>query len=75
MREKVYAYSLCDRGGGGGVVINKIGRGVHLPCLNLFSCFRVLFLEAREAPLKKKKRSEMARPQLGLRQKIRVNPN
>jgi hypothetical protein len=61
------------KAGGGGNVISKIGRGVCLPHQNLFSCFWVSFLEAREAPLKKKQ-SETARPQLRLWQKIRVNP-
>jgi hypothetical protein len=61
-------------GEGGGGVIDKIGRGAHHPCPKSFSCFRASFLKAREAPLKKRKRSEMARPQFRFWIKIRVNP-
>jgi hypothetical protein len=44
-------------GGGGGEVIDKIGRGAHLsrrPLPKLLSCFGALFLKVREAPSKKK---------------------
>ncbi len=47
---------LDQKGVWGENVIKKNGRGAHLPCQNLFSCFWVLFLEAQEAPLKKKKK-------------------
>jgi hypothetical protein len=57
-RGNTYAADSCAiGGGGGGEVINEIGRGAHLPRPKLFSCFRALFLKAREAPLKKRKRS------------------
>ncbi len=63
-----------QRGRRGGEVISKIGRGAHLPCPKSFSCFRALFLKALEAPMKKRKRSETARPQFRFWIKIRVNP-
>ncbi len=65
---------LRDRMGRGGEVIDKIGRGAHLPRPKSFSCFRALLMKAREAPLKKRKRSETARPQFWFWIKIRVNP-
>jgi hypothetical protein len=40
----------------------------------LFSCFWASFLKVREAPLKKRKRSETARLQFWFWIKIRVNP-
>jgi hypothetical protein len=40
----------------------------------LFSCFGASFLKAREAPSKKRKRSETARPQFWFWIKIKVNP-
>ncbi len=75
-RGNTYAANSCAirGGGGGGEVIDKIGRGAHLPCPKLFSCFWALFLKAREAPLKKRKRSDTARPQFRFWIKIRVNP-
>jgi hypothetical protein len=70
-----YAANSCAiRGGGGGEVIDKNGRGAHLPRPKSFSCCRASFLKAREAPLKKRKRSETARPQFWFWIKIRVNP-
>jgi hypothetical protein len=69
-----YAADSCAiRGGGGGEVINKIGRGAHLPRPKSFSCFWASFLKAREAPLKKRKRDVTARPQFWFWIKIRVN--
>ncbi len=62
-----------SEGEGGGEVIDKIGRGAHLPRPKSFSCFRASFLKAREAPLKKRKRSETARPQFWFWIRIRVN--
>ncbi len=56
-------------------LINKVGRRAHLPCQNLFSCFWVLFLAAQAALGSSLERSEMARPQLKLWQKIKVNSN
>jgi hypothetical protein len=50
MRGNKFEPLCCAIEGGGGDVINKIGRRAHLPCQNSFSCFRVSFLEAREAP-------------------------
>jgi hypothetical protein len=52
-----------SEGEGGGGRIDKIGRGVHLPHPKSSSCFQALFLKAREAPLKKRKRGETARLQ------------
>ncbi len=46
--------------GGRGEVIDKIGREAHFPRPKSFSCFRASFLKAREAPVKKRKRSETA---------------
>ncbi len=62
------------RGRGGGEIFNKIDRGAHLPRPKSFSCFWALFLKAREAPLKKRKRSETARHQFWFWIKIRFNP-
>ncbi len=74
-RGNTYAADSCAIGGGrGGEVINIIGRGAHLACPKSFSWFRASFLKAREAPLKKRKRSETARPQFWFWIKIRVNP-
>jgi hypothetical protein len=71
-----YAADSCAiGGGGGGEVIDKIGRGAHLPRPKSFSCFRALSLKAGEAPLKKRKINETARPQFWFWIKIRVNPN
>ncbi len=54
-RGNTYAADSCAiGGGGGGKVIDKIGRGAHLPRPKWFSCFRASFLKAR---------SETARPQ------------
>ncbi len=53
-----------SEGEGGGEVIEKIGRGAHLPRPKSF----------REAPLKKRKRSEAARLQFWFWIKIGVNP-
>jgi hypothetical protein len=51
-----YAANSCAiGGGGGGKVVDKIGRGAHLPRPKSFSCFRASFLKAREAPLKKRR--------------------
>jgi hypothetical protein len=63
-------------GGGGGEVLDKIGRGAHLsrhPLPKLGFLFLGFFLKAREAHSKKKRR-QTARPQFWFWIKIRVNP-
>ncbi len=50
-RGNTYAADSCAiGGGGGGEVMDKTGRGAHLPHPKSFSCFRASFLKAREAP-------------------------
>ncbi len=46
---------------------------IAIPRPKSFSCFQASFLKAREAPLKKRKRSETARPQFRFWIEIRVN--
>ncbi len=76
-RGNTYATDSCAiRGGGreGGNRQNWQGSAPPSARPKSFSCFRASFLKAREAPLKKRKRSETARPQFWFWIKIRVNP-
>ncbi len=69
------ATDSCAIGGGAGGGGNQQNwQGSAPPSPKIVFLFSGLFLKAREAPLKKRKRSETARPQFWFWIKIRVNP-
>ncbi len=65
---------LRDRGRmGGGEIINKIGRGVHLPCPKLFLVFRVFESVGCALKLTRKKVRQQVRNS-GFEEKTRGSP-